>query len=326
MGKYNAKCSWEDSCSLFELFKAGRKLWRDTNQGPSNTTQFERLDHPFFVRFSLADVSTIVLFIPLWILIRFKLTKLLSDTLCDYCHSKSAFRERVWEQVYQLVMHIVFWLITAHVVLFHHECPAFINLSSTWTDYSLSTTFSTLERLLHLSVISYYIFSIYATLYIDEKRKDTAVLIVHHVVTITLVVISYTLRANRGGMMVLFCHDICDIFLDFSKLCFYLKPKSGKMFDYLETATTICFCLLIVVWLAFRLYLFPFRAIYVALSYPRNSSYTSVFMLAVIFLFVLLIMNIYWFYMILKSAYRRLSGQMLEDSVSYQSTMNTKAQ
>lgn len=50
------------------------------------------------------------------------------------------------------------------------------------------------ERLLHLTVLSHYVFSLYTVLYVDEKRKDFVVMVAHHVLTLYLVTISYTAR------------------------------------------------------------------------------------------------------------------------------------
>ena len=40
----------------------------------------------------------------------------------------------------------------------------------------------------------FYLHSIYATLYMDEKRKDFVVMLIHHVLTLTLIIVSYTTR------------------------------------------------------------------------------------------------------------------------------------
>lgn len=41
---------------------------------------------------------------------------------------------------------------------------------------------------------SFYVHSLYATLFMDERRKDTWVMIVHHIVTDTLIGFSHAFR------------------------------------------------------------------------------------------------------------------------------------
>ena len=102
----------------------------------------------------------------------------------------------------------------------------------------------TFDRFLHLMIISLYVFSVYTILYVDEKRKDFYVMLTHHFLTISLVATSYTCRystqplytlgsiliflytcyrAQSAGFLVLFVHDVPDMFLDLGKVCNNLK-------------------------------------------------------------------------------------------------------
>nr|XP_014433665.1 ceramide synthase 1 [Pelodiscus sinensis] len=74
---------------------------------------------------------------------------------------------------------------------------------------------------------SFYGHSIYATVYMDTWRKDSVVMLVHHVVTLTLIVFSYAFRFHNVGILVLFLHDISDVQLEFTKLNVYFKHRGG---------------------------------------------------------------------------------------------------
>jgi ceramide synthetase len=49
-------------------------------------------------------------------------------------------------------------------------------------------------KLIYIIECGFYIHSIYATCYMDHKRKDFFIMIIHHIVTITLIAVSYAIR------------------------------------------------------------------------------------------------------------------------------------
>lgn len=119
---------------------------------------------------------------------------------------------------------------------------------------------------------SFYGHSIYATIYMDAWRKDSAVMVVHHIITLALICFSYAFRYLPSGLMhmlhtcgeddydylklpllfryhnvgilVLFLHDINDIQLEFSKLNIYLKSRGGGYYllnDVLSNMGSVSF-------------------------------------------------------------------------------------
>ena len=60
----------------------------------------------------------------------------------------------------------------------------------------------------------------------DVKRSDFWELVFHHVLTIGLLSISWTINFVRVGTLVLISHDISDIFLEGGKLVRYGKAPS----------------------------------------------------------------------------------------------------
>ena len=56
-------------------------------------------------------------------------------------------------------------------------------------------------RVLYSVECGFYLHSIYATLYMDERRKDFVVMLCHHVLTLVLIIVSY---ATRQAMLTLF--------------------------------------------------------------------------------------------------------------------------
>ena len=62
--------------------------------------------------------------------------------------------------------------------------------------------------------------------YLEERRKDYAEMMLHHCVTIALMLFSQINNQHAIGLVVVFCHDLSDVFLDLMKMSNYLKLVS----------------------------------------------------------------------------------------------------
>ena len=120
------------------------------------------------------------------------------------------------------------------------------------------------------------------------------------------------------GLLVLYVHDVSDIFVDLLKMTNYLKVEGARGWFITEISYVSC----VVSWVYYRLYQFPFRAIYASFveplrlltKHPRQAItvlglewlppdlplYTEMNAL----LFTLLVLHIYWFHLFLMIGYR----------------------
>ena len=119
-------------------------------------------------------------------------------------------------------------------------------------------------KLLYFAQCGFYVHSIYATIYMDSKRKDFYAMILHHVLTIALISISYVTRSviepsetlnifafryHKIGLLVLFMHDVTDIFLEITKLMRYLTVrKGGRVSQFWDYASQGGFVIFTVSW------------------------------------------------------------------------------
>uniref|UniRef100_A0A8C3NI87 Ceramide synthase 1 n=1 Tax=Geospiza parvula TaxID=87175 RepID=A0A8C3NI87_GEOPR len=144
-------------------------------------------------------------------------------------------------------------------------------------------------------------------------QRDSLVMLLHHVVTLTLLASSYAFRYHNVGVLVLFLHDVNDVQLEFTKLNVYFKHRGGafhRLNDLLANAGCLAFS---VSWFWFRLYWFPLKVLYATC----HSSLQSVPNIPFYFFFnalllVLTLMNIYWFLYIVLFVAKVLLGQMQE--------------
>ena len=90
----------------------------------------------------------------------------------------------------------------------------------------------------YLAELSFYL-SLLLTIFTDVKRKDFPEQVIHHFATILLLALSYVCGFTRVGTLVMWCHDISDIFLESAKLCVY--SKKGPAADILFVLFGISF-------------------------------------------------------------------------------------
>ena len=68
--------------------------------------------------------------------------------------------------------------------------------------------------------------SLVVTLFYDNKRKDFNEQVIHHIATLSLLVLSYVSQFTRVGALVMLYHDCSDVFLELAKLFNYAKIKN----------------------------------------------------------------------------------------------------
>jgi len=158
----------------------------------------------------------------------------------------------------------------------------------------------------------FYLHSVYATIYMDHKRKDFYAMLIHHVLTMALIFVSYATRYHKVGLLVLFVHDITDIWLELAKALHYLYFRKGnRECPRWETAANGCFAMFVLCWFLFRLYWYPLKVLYttgVVTFYRAYDRGCGLYAFFNSLLWLLLGLNIYWLYFILQLLFRVLAG------------------
>jgi len=162
-------------------------------------------------------------------------------------------------------------------------------------------------KVYYFGELAFYL-SLACTLLFDNKRKDFPEQIVHHIATILLLSLSYVCNFTRVGTLVLWCHDVSDIFLESAKLCIYAK---------INVLPDILFALFGIVFFVSRLIYFPFWIL--DTTWNRSMAMFSAFPAYYLFnglLFTLQILHVFWFYLIGKMAWGLVGGNEVEDTRS----------
>jgi len=159
-------------------------------------------------------------------------------------------------------------------------------------------------RAFYLFQLGFYWHSLYAHFVYEVKRSDFWPLLIHHVVTIFLIYFSYLTKFYYIGVLVLICHDINDIFLEF-----------GKTFVYRETwkkTTHFLFACILISWVVSRLTILPLVVINSAMWESISIVPVDVFPFWFTFngcLVILQCLHFFWFYLMLNLVYRVATGQ-----------------
>ena len=132
----------------------------------------------------------------------------------------------------------------------------------------------------------------------------------------------------RIGLLVLYVHDVSDVFVDLLKLSNYLKLEGPRCFF----GTEIAYVATVTGWMYWRLYQYPVRVIWASftgmlrVTAPSASSphtlfgfsFTTPDMPLIIELYVLLtlllVLHVYWFHLFAMIGYRILTENVREAS------------
>ncbi|NXL50429.1 CERS1 synthase, partial [Podilymbus podiceps] len=201
------------------------------------------------------------------------------------------------ESAWKLLFYTLSWSYGIYL-LFFTDYPFFHDPPSVFYDWKKGMDVPTDIAIAYLMQCSFYGHSIYATAYMDTWRKDSVVMLLHHVVTLTLIASSYAFswRGLPGG------RGLCQ-----GKLC-WVSRLSWDPCGPLTPPRSLCPARF---W--FRLYWFPLKVLYAtcysSLQLVPNIPFYFFFNAL---LLVLTLMNIYWFLYIVLFVAKVLMGQMQE--------------
>lgn len=187
-----------------------------------------------------------------------------------------------------------------------------------WPSENWWKNFSTGEHLIMRSDLRCY-YLLYGARYLqaavtvvlEPMQKDFVEMMVHHIVTIGVIYVSYLHGWNRVGVMVMVLLDPADVPLHLAKLCKYTAEKTGKqMWQFMADRLFEVFAVLFFVT---RLVMFGYVCWSSHLESGNFFPKTPAAWTCVLLLYLLLILQIYWFSLIVKVAIQLVSGKGVED-------------
>lgn len=146
----------------------------------------------------------------------------------------------------------------------------------------------------YMAEMTYY-WSLLISQFFDIKRSDFWEMFVHHIATILLLSLSWVCNFVRIGTLVMWVHDLSDVFLE-----------SAKMFRYAgrESIAHFCFYCFALSWMITRLGLLPSWILYsVVIECVQILPIFGAHQVFSALLSCLLVLHLFWAYYIFKVAY-----------------------
>lgn len=213
------------------------------------------------------------------------------------------------------------WSITYYCMSFGVGCwlyytsPYWLNIDpiySGWPHYQMTATF----KAYYLVSIGFWIQQVFV-LNIEERRKDHYQMFAHHIITCTLTMGSYYYYLTRIGHLILMIMDSGDIFLSSAKVLRYAG---------LRNACDWMFLLFLISWIVLRhgvynyLFLHSWNSRHILLGdgcveglLQKRCLTPGVLNSFLALLGGLQIITCVWFYLIMKVAYKVVTGTGAED-------------
>jgi len=223
-------------------------------------------------------------------------------------HSKdyARFKESFW----QFCFYTPAWILECFIV---YDKPFFYEPCLVWEPPFPRQLMDTSIFWLYAFQIAWYMHCTIFHVFVDARKSDFWPMLLHHFVTLLLLICAYTSGYYRVGILCLFCLDICDIFLHASKTIRLIENVRPLNPVFIVTA----YIGMVLSWFFFRLVLFPVKVIYTSLvqsiDYGGWINADNWFFFNVL-LFIIFVLQVYWFGLILKSGYKFIRyGEELDD-------------
>ncbi|XP_033112360.1 ceramide synthase 1-like [Anneissia japonica] len=303
--------NWPEIPGYWEVTKSAFLLLKHELNGNSHGKDFiSEIEH--CCSLTTAEVSIVLLGAVLFTIGRFVTSKYIFIPWAKRAKIPKRDESKVPESAYKSLFYTSIWFIMLYIIFGHHE-HIFRDPVSCFTGWQASMAVPIGIRLVYGLQASFYVHSVFATLYMDTWRKDSYIMLIHHFLTLSLVGFSYASRYHNIGLLVFFLHDITDVFLENSKLLIYFKIRRGKKYPINDQLANVGFAGFSLSWFVCRLYWFPLKALWSASKVTDFDDRRMPFVLLLnSMLWVLLVMNIWWFTFILSMLYKVITGQSTE--------------
>mmetsp|Transcript_37310 Transcript_37310/g.106573 ORF Transcript_37310/g.106573 Transcript_37310/m.106573 type:complete len:657 (+) Transcript_37310:44-2014(+) len=172
-------------------------------------------------------------------------------------------------------------------------------------------------RCYYIMYISRYVQMIVSVL-LEPKRKDFGEMILHHVITIAIIYVSYTHGWNRVGVVLMLLFDPADVPLHLAKICKYIAESTKrrvwqKLADRLFESFAVTFFITRLVMFSYFFWSIYFEGIeHIHTDTQDYGGPGGIF--CAVTLVMLFLLQLYWFFLICKAAYKMMfSGEGVED-------------
>ncbi|XP_042302445.1 ceramide synthase 6 [Sceloporus undulatus] len=195
------------------------------------------------------------------------------------------------------------WRFTFYLYIFTYgsrllkKSPWLWNTRQCWIGYPSQPLMPEIHYY-YIVELSYY-WSVMFSQFIDIKRKDFGIMFTHHIVTVILLTISYTVNFTRVGTLTICLHDAVDVVLEAAKMANYCKFQ--RLCDFL-------FLMFAIIFIITRLGIYPLWILNTTMfELPEIVGGFPALSIFIILLLILQVLHCFWSYLIVKAAYKAIS-------------------
>jgi|MDTB01.1.fsa_nt_gb hypothetical protein len=218
------------------------------------------------------------------------------------------------ESIWRFIFYGIF-VVQGYITLFTPQPAVWVtDTAQHWQGWPLyDSPYGDAIKLYYVLELGCYIHQLMWT---EVTRSDALEMILHHIVTITVMFLSWLAGFQRIGSSILLVHDVADIFLESAK-CFNYTNKIGGR----KWAGIVCdalFGVFAVVFFVSRLVIFPKYMLY-SLLHDAPTIFKGVwpgYWVYSVLLGILQILHINWFYFICLMIYRLVTTGIEKDERS----------
>ena len=215
----------------------------------------------------LSDMSDSLVYCAVFGFLRIVLTYVVMKPLAIRCmriknvHTASKKITKFVEALWRFLFYSYFCYL-GYMALFQPQTVSWIHHTKEhWQNWPLQQISIAISFYYNIELGSY----LHQLMWTEVSRSDSLEMMLHHIVTILLILFSYLTNFTRIGASILLLHDAADIFLESAKLFVYTSKawKTHKTtFFWTDLMATILFALFALTFLITRLVLYPRYLVY----------------------------------------------------------------
>mmetsp|Transcript_7059 Transcript_7059/g.10559 ORF Transcript_7059/g.10559 Transcript_7059/m.10559 type:complete len:386 (-) Transcript_7059:192-1349(-) len=216
------------------------------------------------------------------------------------------------EASWRFIFYTAFCIMGYYTLFVPTPVPWVLRTEDHWTGWPMQPVYPMVKYYYLVELGAYF----HQLLWTDVSRSDSLEMIIHHIVTIFLIVLSYLCNFTRIGTTVLILHDPSDVFLESAKVVNYVSKVKGR--EYWSHLCDVLFAIFAISFFVLRLVIYPywvFYSSYVVVEGSMGSNWTG-FWIYFGLLMALQLLHVFWFYLISKMIYRLLTTGIEKDERS----------
>lgn len=221
-----------------------------------------------------------------------------------YVHQRAAFLgvdkkvSKFIEALWRLIFYSVFVGVGVYCLLWP-VMPDYIRENNLWSGWPHTYANEAVKMYFQMEMGAY----LHQLMWTEVSRSDSTEMIIHHVVTITLLFGSYFYNFTKMGSVIILIHDFSDIFLEAAKIASYVQK--GRNLAWMASICDVLFAIFGISFFLARLVVYPRYCVYSYFTEYREMFGTehTLFWVFGGLVLVLQCLHLFWFSIIAKMVY-----------------------